>query len=1063
MSNLTLSPEEQAKLSGVSLTQDQLVQLADLTGRRDRIQKQITSDKLLSAGVITPGISSEQYTLKTLNQQIAELTTKLAATNPPAKVQPKAEPAAEPTKTDTAPTTVLVEGPPIENRLKEYASYIYGLSLHLMTTDQYNKVVETQTYTTANVLVASAGRYSSTDFPRNEFFSEDFYFEDLNITTVIAPNDMSRNTNAIECNFTLIEPYGFTLMERLLKVADAVKSGNYMDMPYLLQIDFFGMDDTGKIATNLVDQRKRIPIKIIKLDVRVSVKGAEYKITAIPFNHSAYDATTVTTPANFEVTAGSVAEFFQSIEGTTVDPAASSAYFQQQRENAGVYVAPTGTEKPSGGTSTYYAAATGQPRIVGGNTVSPYLAAATGKKSPQTPAQNTASGKTASGTSYTKVKSYGAAINGWYAAMQQDKKIEINDVYRFEFPTDEHGVNIGNYLFTDKLRATPKRTGMKDNRTPGDIATMKRADGGSEQKIYDTTKALFQVNYGTTVEKLLEYIIRNSDYIQNQLVLPEDFPNDAEGYKKAKAKVAKEPLYWFKIVPTVRIRGFDNIRKILAREITYTVVPYKVYNLKIDVGPQGVQLYPVKKYNYIYTGENDDVFDFDISFNAMYYTQVTAYRGTGASLNPTAASATNNYQVQNAPNYNGSGDPPTGTDYNAVMPLVMKPIVQNSKAAATGGATTAKEVASIDLADSLMTSSQADMLSIKLKILGDPDYIKQDDVFYRPPLNNTNIAKRPTSDPRLLSNGGSLDMDSGGVYVQLLFRTPTDIDESTGLMKFDSNYQHSVFSGLYQVLTVTSHFSHGQFTQELDMVRMPRQQAYDYATLTQSKSDARSEVANQPGGKLSPTTPTSTEVTGGAGPQSTAAAVDAQGGNQTAGSKQVPETATDTPPVNTEAKKLTEVASTADTSAATAANAPQAVQPQPPLPATLPAGVTQDAVTGNFLYKGVTIPNTGTASLQTIVSAQQAIDNKSVVTYTYPDPVTGTVATRTFDGASAVAAASPSGQAQSAYDAALASLQHTQSLTPAQLSSTQAQYDQIIAIKQAKLDAAKAALQSPTN
>ncbi len=32
-------------------------------------------------------------------------------------------------------------GTPLPNKLKEYASYIYGLSLHLMTDDQYNKVV----------------------------------------------------------------------------------------------------------------------------------------------------------------------------------------------------------------------------------------------------------------------------------------------------------------------------------------------------------------------------------------------------------------------------------------------------------------------------------------------------------------------------------------------------------------------------------------------------------------------------------------------------------------------------------------------------------------------------------------------------------------------------------------------------------------------------------------------------------------------------------------------------------------------------------------------------------
>ncbi len=834
-------------------------------------------------------------------------------------------------------------------------------------------------------------------------------------------------------------------MERLLKVADAVKSGNYMDMPYLLQIDFFGMDDTGKIANNLTELRKRIPIKIIKLDVRVSVKGAEYKITAIPFNHSAYDATTVTTPANFEVTAGSVAEFFQSIEGTTVDPAASSAYFQQQREEAGGYTAPTGTEKPAG--STYF----GLTYIGGRGRGAPPLKGTTASPSTQSPAKNASAGKTASGTTYTKVKSYGAAINGWYHAMQIDKKIEINDVYRFEFPTDEHGVNIGNYLFTDKLRATPKRTAMKDNLTPGEVVTMKRAEEGSSQKTYDTSKALFQVNYGTTVEKLLEYIIRTSDYIQNQLVIPEDFPNDPDGYKKAKEKVSKEPLYWFKIVPTVRIRGFDNVRKILAREITYTVVPYKVYNLKIDVGPQGVQLYPVKKYNYIYTGENDDVFDFDISFNAMYYTQVTAYRASGASLNPTAASATNNYQVQNAPNYNGSGDPPTGTDYNAVMPLVMKPIVQNSRAAATGGATTAKEVASVDLAESLMTNSQADLLSVKLKILGDPDYIKQDDVFYRPPLSATNIAKRPTSDPRLLSNGGSLIMDNGGVYVQLLFRTPTDIDESTGLMKFDTNYQHSVFSGLYQILQVTSHFSHGQFTQELDMIRMPRQSAYDYATLGQSKSDARSEVANQPGGKLSPTTPTSTEVSGGgAEPQSPAAAVDAQGGNQTAGSKQVSETATDAPTVSKESKDLATVASTADTTAATAANAPQATQPQPPPPPTLPAGVTQDPVSGNYIYKGVTFGGD-------IKQGMTAIDTNSTVTYNAVDPVSGTVVTRTVDGAALNAAYSTEGQAKSVYDTKLESVQHVEAVLARDPNAygTAAEGQQVLAMRKANL--AKAA------
>jgi hypothetical protein len=192
----------------------------------------------------------------------------------------------------TATNTTTISTKPLPNRLHQYPTYIYGLSLHILSDEQYNKVVEQQTYTPANVLIASAGRYSSS-FPRNEFFNEDFYFDDCDITTVIAPNDTSRNTNAIEMKFTIIEPYGFTLVERLLRVADALKSKNYLDMPYLLQIDFFAMDDAGNIVGSINDLRKRIPIKIIKMDIRVSGKGAEYKIAAVPFNHSAYESTSV--------------------------------------------------------------------------------------------------------------------------------------------------------------------------------------------------------------------------------------------------------------------------------------------------------------------------------------------------------------------------------------------------------------------------------------------------------------------------------------------------------------------------------------------------------------------------------------------------------------------------------------------------------------------------------------------------------------------------------------------------------------------------------------------------
>lgn len=701
------------------------------------------------------------------------------------KESPPAEAAIADKPTSTTPDVISVK--PIPNRLHQYPNYIYGLSLHLLSDKQYNEVVKNQTYTPTNVLVASAGRYNATTFIRNKFFNEDFYFENLNITTVIAPNDVSRNTNAIESSFTLIEPYGFTFIERLLKAADDIKNKNYLDMPYLLQIDFFAMNDAGEIVGSIEELRKRIPVKLIKIDVRVSGKGAEYQIKAIPFNHSAYDSTSVTSPANFEIVASSVAAFFQSVEGTEADPAFRGNQVPGERAISQEVKGPNFT--------------VGKDGTPNGNTV------------------------------YNRVKSYGTAINSYYKRLREDNKIGSNDVYRFEF--DEV---IGKSLFVHTESNTPKRTPFKDKST-SDMVTMKRADLGGGQNTYDPTKVIFQINYGTTIEKLIEYIVRNSDYIQNQLIVPED-----ANYEAKKKELENQPLNWFKIVPTVRLIEFDDVRKIWSREITYQVQTYKMYNIRSDVGPQGVQLYPVKEHNYIYTGKNDDVLDFDIAFNALYYNQTTAYRDNLAEITPTAVSSTTDNQHQNFPNYSG-GENTKSLEYNAVMPMVMKPIVQNSKAVATGGPTTAKQVASYDMADSLMTNSEADMLNLKLKILGDPDYIKQDDVFYRPLLGGGIVPSiKPSSDPRLLPNNGSLVMDGGGLYVQVLFRTPIDINESTGLMEFDKNYKHSVFSGMYMVIKVNNSFSGGMFQQELDMVRLPRQQAFDYVNGQSKKSDNRQDL-----------------------------------------------------------------------------------------------------------------------------------------------------------------------------------------------------------------------------
>ena len=631
---------------------------------------------------------------------------------------------------------------PLTNVLHQYPSYTYGLSLALLNTDEYNNVVNTGTYTPNRVLIASAGRYNNTpganQFIRSPYFSQDFYFEDLNMTTIIGTNAHSRNTNAIEFRFTIIEPYGMTLINRLLDQANdpEVNAANYLDMVYVLQIDFFASDETGTIVGIIPGITKVIPIKLTQMNITASVTGATYQINAVPYNSLAFTQTTVSTPANFEIAASSVGEFF------------------------------------SAGNS--------------GN------------------------------------KSFADALNGWNTGLANSNKIGVADTYNFNIDPRiaQAGINTGSALSSrDTTMANPQNT-----------TSIRQSNLGQASTAFNHSVRTMSINAGTSIDKVIDYVMRNSSYITGQMTIPDGV--DPQTYLTQKAQNANQPLNWYKIVPTVTVGNFDPIRNVTAKNYTYSVQPYTIYNVKSDVAPQGKAVEVMKEYNYIYTGKNDDIITFDLTFNTLYYTAQTAYRSAVASLyksSDTTATAQNNNN-QNSGAYQGSNQAP-----GSVMPMQVKPQVYNAKARATGGSISPVSVAVADLEDSLMTLSAADMLNVQLTIVGDPQFIKQDDCFFSPllPTTSTNsvlagrIGVNTVGDPRLTPNG-SIRTDYTEIYVRLMFKTPTDVDESTGLIKFNSNYKTSIFSGLYKILQVTSDFKNGQFTQILNLIRLPYQDSYDY-------------------------------------------------------------------------------------------------------------------------------------------------------------------------------------------------------------------------------------------
>jgi hypothetical protein len=610
---------------------------------------------------------------------------------------------------------------PLPNVLHNYPSYTYGLSLHLLTAEEYNFVVSGRPFTPNRVLISSAGRYNNTpgvnQFIRSPYFSDDFYFEDFDMTTVIGTNQNSRNTNAIEFSFSIAEPYGMTLINRLLDQANdpELQCYNYLDMIYLIQIDFFASNNAGEIVGIIPGTTKYFPVKIIQMDIKAGVTGANYQIKAVPYNHTAYEMTTISMPANMEITAENVEQFGRSLS---------------------------------------------------------------------------------------------ASLNGWQQDLSKNQKIGKPDTFSVQFDP-----SIAKAPLSALENISPRDTAMA---ALNDTKSIRLANIGKSASDYQAKLKTFAINAGTSIDKVIDQTVRNSDYIQNQIVIPDG--TDPQTYLAEKAKQANQPLQWFKIVPTVTLGEFDPVRKVYARNIIYSVQPYTIYNVKSDLAPQGKITNFVKEYNYMYTGKNDDVLDLDITFNTLYYTAQTAYRGALAGIANLPASADENYKNKNPDTYQGSEQ-----RNNSVMPMVVKPQVFNAQSRSAGTSASAKSVAVADLEDSLMTMSSADMLSVKLKIIGDPQFIKQDDCFYSP--IRTNIP--PSADPRLTENN-SLRTDYGEIYVSLTFRTPVDVDESIGLMDFGAKYQTSVFSGLYRVLTVESEFKGGQFTQTLDLIRIPNQVDYDY-------------------------------------------------------------------------------------------------------------------------------------------------------------------------------------------------------------------------------------------
>jgi hypothetical protein len=118
--------------------------------------------------------------------------------------------------------------------------------------------------------------------------------------------------------------------------------------------------------------------------------------------------------------------------------------------------------------------------------------------------------------------------------------------------------------------------------------------------------------------------------------------------------------------------------------------------------------------------------------------------------------------------------------------------------------------------DALTTST--DLYDLNLEIIGDPYFIQQS--------GTGNFTAQETEHKNLLSDG-SMNHQNGEVDIMISFRSPIDINQTTGLYAMGAGSKSApvlALSGLYCINEVVSQFKSGVFKQILTGFRRPQQE-----------------------------------------------------------------------------------------------------------------------------------------------------------------------------------------------------------------------------------------------
>jgi hypothetical protein len=654
---------------------------------------------------------------------------------------------------------MLNGGPPFPNRLEEFASYSVLWTLACLEPAQFNNPKSYRGNPSAlkNIVFSSAGRYEGQRTATAQGTPE-FFVDNVNIEARVAPIPGAGNSFSSKFQFDVIEPYSMGLFLQSLQVA-AVNSGfpNYLaDCPFLFKMEIVGNTDNGTIVSTTEALTRYFTVKVTDVKMSVTEGGSKYSVNAVPLHQLGFSNTVNTVYTDIALAGEGVAQVLSTGERSLVNVLNAA---QQELVNKGqqsipdIYqiVFPSSASDPLGTTqaSENSSLALGLVTAIRDPNMAAFKRTITGGNNSESPS---------AGNSPIA----GASMN-----------------------------------FTAESGGNPEF--KKEN----DLVS---EDGQTIQRgkmSIDTKARTFTFPQGERITEIIQRVVLSSSYTTQALTKA-----DANG------------MYdWFRLDIQIQILDYDAKRNARAKKYIFRVIPYKVGSeiYKTPTAPsQGQKAREkiiAKRYDYIYTGQNNDILKFDLTFDGMFFT---------GSL-PRAASDNKN---NNNPNIQNSVDTErTNTQISVDAPKTETNLPTNTRVGpdfniATRTATGEKSVEKMveDAFQRAFLNSSADLINLEIDIIGDTYYLSDSGI------NSNYFAAKGPNDQTTADE--TMNYEGSEIFVYLAFRTPVEpnlsVTQQGGLYDFPQQGV-SPYSGIYKITSLDHKFSNGTFTQSLKLIRMPGQ------------------------------------------------------------------------------------------------------------------------------------------------------------------------------------------------------------------------------------------------